>query len=134
MHKRDAVKISGLAFLTGIVTPTKWSKPLLNSVILPTHAQTSICVGFLGQDFVFDAAGSSRGNHVVSSENIIQILNFGALNGDLIVDFTVGGGSLSVSLNWLAISGAGDAFLDYTYSCSGVTTGPFRLTIQNLVA
>jgi len=43
--RRDTLKGMAVATMTFISLPEQWSKPLINSVMLPVHAQTS-CSGF----------------------------------------------------------------------------------------
>jgi hypothetical protein len=43
MKKRTALKKVGLLGIAATVIPAPWTKPLINSVILPAHAMTSNC-------------------------------------------------------------------------------------------
>lgn len=43
-NRRKLLTVIGVASMAPMVAPTKWTKPLVDSVILPAHAQTSLCV------------------------------------------------------------------------------------------
>jgi len=46
MLESNRRKLLGLALLGGssLVLPSRWSKPIMNAVVLPAHAQTSMCI------------------------------------------------------------------------------------------
>lgn len=47
MERRNVVKGALLGSITAIAMPQQWSKPIIDAVILPAHAQTSSsCSGF----------------------------------------------------------------------------------------
>lgn len=49
-NKREALKkVAGVSAVVALA-PTPWSKPILNSIVLPAHAQTSSRGGFFTQD------------------------------------------------------------------------------------
>jgi len=137
MHKRNLLKLSASGLALGALAPSKWSAPILKLIVLPAHAQTSMCVGefsALGQNFILDAEGGRGGSLAYQPTEFIDFSNFGTLNGDLVVNFNLGASSLTNLLQYRAVRGSGDAFLDYAYTCNGVELGTFRLTILNLSA
>ena len=42
--RRKILAVMGVGTVAPLMLPTQWSKPIIRSVILPAHAQTSICV------------------------------------------------------------------------------------------
>ena len=44
LHRRRLLAFAGVTGIVAGTAPSKWTKPLLNSVVLPAHAQTSICM------------------------------------------------------------------------------------------
>lgn len=51
-HRRDWLKTAGTTGAVGALVsalPTQWTKPVLNSVLLPAHAMTSACGVFVEQ-------------------------------------------------------------------------------------
>lgn len=42
--RRKLVTTLGVAAATAAVVPNQWSKPIINAMVLPAHAQTSMCV------------------------------------------------------------------------------------------
>ncbi len=67
--KRNLLKLLGMAGVTGPSIPEKWSRPIVESVILPVHAQTSSDddpVGNtppIGADVTLDAGLTSGVSH-----------------------------------------------------------------------
>ena len=42
--RRKILAAIGVGSAASLMLPTQWSKPIIRSVMLPAHAQTSICV------------------------------------------------------------------------------------------
>lgn len=60
-NRRHLLVVIGIGALAPLAVPTKWSKPIIESVILPAHAQTSMCVTdtTVGGPLIGNASGAS---------------------------------------------------------------------------
>jgi len=140
-EKRKALKLLLGAGVANAILPKFWTKPVLDSVVLPAHAQTSL-VGssgevVFGKDYTIDNGGASRGviawiDSIDESNCIPNILKTGTTVGDLVFEARLLGGSAGSFVRYGGTSGSGDAFVEYTCSPNGVEAGPFVLTILNI--
>lgn len=140
--RKTLKKVVGASAVVALV-PASWTKPLVNSVFLPAHAQTSSDDSngeiILGKDYTINKRGASSGliawrDSSDQSNCIPNILETGTTRGDLVFDVTRSGGSAGIFFRYYAISGSGDAFIKYTCSPNGARAGPFVLKILNLSA
>lgn len=140
--RKTLKKVVGTSAVVALA-PASWTKPLVNSVFLPVHAQTSSDDGkgeiILGKDYTINKRGASSGliawqDSSDRSNCIPNILKTGTTKGDLVFDAIRLGGSAGTFFRYYAKSGSGDAFIKYTCSPNGVEAGPFVLTILNLSA
>ncbi len=59
--RRKLLTVIGVGSVASIAVPSKWSKPIVDSVLLPAHAQTSMCVtdSTVGGPLVGNASGAT---------------------------------------------------------------------------
>jgi len=132
MNKRRNIINLGVTAAVGMT----WGKPILDSIVLPAHAQTS-SFGPFARDFTVNVGGGSSYSFLFPSEDnaSISIIGQGILRGDLVFEYSlrpaVGQGDFQ---DFVATSGSGDGYIDYLFVQNGVSSGPFRLTLINFMA
>lgn len=117
-QRRRAVRniLTGSGIVAGAATSGKWSKPLVDAVVLPAHAQTSAMVMLVG------------------NVNVSPLSNVPQQNADSVLDFFIGsayangGPNLSGACMTMAVDGASfDLSLEFaanpTIQLSGTVSG-----------
>lgn len=138
--RRKTIKtLAGAGAVVGLL-PTRWTKPALESIVLPAHAQTSDAVNLppVGESFTVDAFADSAiivdvGPRVSDPEGdpiTLTIVDSGVLGGGLSIDSVSLSSAfeIQVSVN----NGSGEIFVDYQLN-DGMSDSPvYRITITNL--
>jgi len=109
-----------------------WSKPIVDTIVLPAHAQTSI-FGPFGEDFSLNVTGQTFTSFLFPnpSETRIMIQAQGVLTGDIAFTTGINSGSGGETFFIQMVEGVGNGFIDYAFIQNGVTTGTFRITVVN---
>lgn len=73
-ERRKLLAVIGIGSLAPLAVPTKWSKPIIDSVILPAHAQTSMCVTdvTVGGPLIGNASGATTCQAACEAEATAQ--------------------------------------------------------------
>lgn len=72
--RRKLLTVIGVGTVASLAVPAKWSKPIIDSVVLPAHAQTSICVTdtTVGGPLIGNASGATSCQAACEAEATAQ--------------------------------------------------------------
>jgi len=142
--RKSLKKIAGATSIgfAAISLPKSWTKPVLNSVVLPAHAQTSMDnQAPIGQNVTVDAFGDTgliielgplisdpEGNPIT----IIIVASGVIAPTTFTINAVLQGEQLNV--NTSGVGSAGSAFVDYQLSDGMNMSVVYRVTIDNLSA
>ena len=114
--RREALKKLGIATGVGAVATTEWSKPVMNALVVPAHAQTT--------------SGSSPSTPLSAISNIdvvtqgsngegrLRIFSTSDYTGATITNFTAGAGTISSFDNTGFISASNFSYFTFTASAN----------------
>jgi hypothetical protein len=73
-NRRKILTVIGIGSLAPLAIPSKWSKPIIDSVILPAHAQTSLCATdtTVGGPLIGNASGATTCQAACEAEATAQ--------------------------------------------------------------
>lgn len=116
-RRKTLQTIAGLGVVTA-VTPSSWIKPILSSVVLPAHAQTSsILITDEDQDGPISDQNDAR---ALAFDGVdLSGRNFNCCNSTSVPDRN-GNGLLIIDIDYFDKNGCNGPFLDLTDDVSGV--------------
>lgn len=137
-NKRKTLqKIAGIGAVATVL-PSSWIKPVISSVVLPVHAQTSANTPPVGQNItvndIFEATASVDLAALISDADgdslTVNLEGSGVLSGDIInLTAEIVGTIVSVTIS----AGGGSAFVDYSVSDQIAKSPIFRITFVELL-
>lgn len=145
--KRKSLKALTALGVGVAATPSAWKKPIVNSIVLPAHAQTSdtdipaVTNGPpVGENFTVDALADTaviidlapRVSDPDGDPITITIIGSGVLVGSAVVDSVSLTSPMQISAS--ISSGNGSIFVDYQLNDGTDDSPVYRITIENLGA
>ena len=72
--RRKLITAIGIGSVASLAAPTKWTKPVIDAVILPAHAQTSMCVTdtTIGGPLIGNPSGATSCQAACEAEALAQ--------------------------------------------------------------
>ena len=131
-NRRKLIAVSSIIGSSALIGQTKWSKPIIESVLLPAHAQTS-CAD--NQSLSGPIGGSARALLSAPNAGTITICaeDLGAASGtfanpglisESVVNYSFAGCTGTATLNGQVSGGTASGTFTYTLTCpSGECTG-----------
>jgi len=89
-NRRRVLSLMGAGALLGTTAPKQWVAPIINAVVLPAHAQTSMCVTDItvGGPLAGHPSGAATCQAACEAEAVAQNAQLCAVN-----EFVDGGGA-----------------------------------------